>query len=45
MGVVVEDAPEQPATGPKAGTAIDRRDMARMGKRQELRVSKFFLGC
>ena len=35
--VVVDGAPGQPTSGPKAGTSYDRKDMARLGKRQELR--------
>ncbi len=33
----IEDAPDQPLGGPKAGTTSDRKDMVRMGKVQELR--------
>lgn len=41
--VVVEGAPEQPTTGPRAGTSSDRKDMARLGKRQELRRNFQFI--
>lgn len=35
--MTVDNAPDQPAEGPKGGTEIDRTDMHRMGKPQELR--------
>ena len=41
--VMAQDAPEQPLSGPKAGTADDRRDMTRMGKRQQLRRDFSFI--
>lgn len=41
--VVVEGTPEQPTSGPRAGTSYDRKDMARLGKRQELRRNFQFI--
>ena len=41
--VVVEGTPEQPTTGPRAGTQNDRKDMARLGRLQELRRNFSFV--
>lgn len=41
--VVLEGTPEQPTTGPRAGTSYDRKDMARLGKLQELRRNFSFV--
>lgn len=43
LQVTVDNAPEQPSEGPKAGTGVDRADMHRMGKAQELRRNFSFI--
>ena len=43
LELTIDNAPRQPTSGPKAGTDVDRGDMARMGKAQEFRRNFSFV--